>query len=66
MKCFSWECDECHAHGETGGPIALAAHKITEHTITEVAEIKTEDINDIDADRYIPTIFVISISIIHL
>lgn len=38
-------------HGESGGPISLAAHKLADHTITEVADIKVED-NDIDAERY--------------
>lgn len=51
--CFRWECEECGRVGEAGGPIALAAHKITEHadhSLHEVIDIKTEDITH-DPDR---------------
>ncbi|KOB66999.1 putative zinc finger protein Kr18 [Operophtera brumata] len=58
FKCCSWECDECEAHGEEGGPIALAAHKLTRHTITEVPVVKTEDTNDMDTERYYVSLLV--------
>lgn len=46
----SWECNDCGLQGESGGPEAEAAHKVSVHMLDDsssvLTDVKKEDTSD--------------------